>query len=163
VRDELQRDLVAYTTYIVEEAWPAQARGEVPNGGTQLITDLQYALSSYEPTSPGMEAVHAQSLDTFREAMELRRLRLDAVGGHLYLAMWAFVLVGAVIAPGSSYLFVVRDGRLHLILVALLATMIGMVVSLIAAYDSPFVGDLAVTADFFQLVLDTARAVTQTE
>ena len=110
-----------------------------------------------------MEAVHAQSLDTFRDMVELRRLRLDAVGGHLSVAMWAFVLAGAAISLGSSYLFVVGDSRLHLILVGLLATIIGMVVVLIAAYDSPFVGDLAVSADSYRLILDAARAVTQTE
>jgi hypothetical protein len=163
VRDELQNGLVEYTAFIVDEAWPAQARGEVPEGGTALITDLQSTLGSYAPTSPGMEAVHAQALDTFRDMVELRRLRLDAVGGHLSVAMWAFVLVGAAISLGSSYLFVVADARLHLILVGLLATIIGMVVVLIAAYDSPFVGDLAVAPDSYRLVLDAARSVTQTE
>ncbi len=128
-----------------------------------VITDIQSTLGSYEPTSPGMEAVHAQALDTFRDMVELRRLRLDAVGGHLSVAMWAFVLVGAAISLGSSYLFVVGDPRLHLILVGLLATIIGMVVVLIAAYDSPFVGDLAVSSDSYRLVLDAATAVTQTE
>jgi hypothetical protein len=163
VRDELQEDLVEYTTFIVDQAWPAQARGEVPEGSVTLITDIQSTLGSYEPTSPGMQAVHAQALDTFRDMVELRRLRLDAVGGHLSVAMWSFVLVGAAISLGSSYLFVVGDARLHLILVGLLATIIGMVVVLIAAYDSPFVGDLAVAPDSYRLVLDAARSVTQTE
>ena len=163
VRDEIQSSLVEYTTFIVDEAWPAQARGEVPEGGTALITTIQSTLGSYEPSSPGMEAVHAQNLDTFRDMVELRRLRLDAVGGHLSVAMWAFVLVGAAISLASSYLFVVADPRLHLILVGLLATIIGMVVVLIAAYDSPFVGDLAVSSDSYRLVLDAAKSITQTE
>ena len=163
VRDELQKGLVEYTTFIVDQAWPAQARGEVPEGGTELITDIQSTLGSYEPTSPGMEAVHAQALDTFRDMVELRRLRLDAVGGHLSVAMWAFVLAGAAISVASSYLFVVADPRLHLILVGFLATIIGMVVVLIAAYDSPFVGDLAVSSDSYRLVLDAATSIAQTE
>jgi hypothetical protein len=163
VRDELQKGLVEYTTFIVDQAWPAQARGEVPEGGTALITAIQSTLGSYEPTSPGMEAVHAQALDTFRDMVELRRLRLDAVGGHLSVAMWAFILVGAAISLASSYLFEVSDSRLHVILVSLLATIIGMVVVLIAAYDSPFVGDLSVSSDSYRLVLDAARSIAQTE
>jgi hypothetical protein len=157
VREELQDGLVEYTTFIVDQAWPAQANGEIPEGGTSLITDIQATLGSYEPTSAGMAAVHAQALDTFRDMVELRRLRLDAVGGHLSTAMWVFVLVGAAISLGSSYLFVVGDPRLHVILVGLLATIIGMVVILIAAYDGPFVGDLAISADSYRLVLDAAR------
>ena len=163
VRAELQSGLVEYTTFIVDQAWPAQGRGEVPEGGTALITDIQSTLGSFEPTSPGMQAVHAQALDTFRDMVELRRLRLDAVGGHLSVAMWAFVLVGAAISLASSYLFLVPDPRLHLILVGLLATIIGMVVILIAAYDSPFVGDLAVSSDSYRLVLEAARTVAQAE
>jgi hypothetical protein len=163
VRDDVQDGLVAYTSYIVEEAWPAQSRGEVPEGGVVLITDIQAALGSYEPTTMGMQAAHAEALDTFRDMVELRRLRLDAVGGHLSVAMWLFVLVGAAIAVGSCYLFVVGDARLHLTLVGLLATIIGMVVVLILAYDSPFVGDLAVSSDSYQLVLDSARAANPSE
>ncbi len=71
--------------------------------------------------------------------------------------------MGAGISLASSYLFVVGDARLHLILVGFLATIIAMVVVLIAAYDSPFVGDLAVSSDSYQLVLDAARSVTATE
>jgi hypothetical protein len=163
VRSELQDGLLTYTTYIVDEAWPAQALGEVPEGGAALITDIQAALGSYEPTTMGMQAVHAEALDTFRDMVELRRLRLDAVGGHLSVAMWTFVLVGAAIAIGACYLFVVGDARLHLALVCLLATIIGMVVGLILAYDSPFVGDLAVSADSFRLVLDSARTLNPTQ
>jgi hypothetical protein len=158
VRDELQGDILEYTRFIVDDAWPAQARGEVPQGATALVTDIQAALGSYEPTSVGMQAVHAGALDTFRDMVELRRLRLDAVGGHLSVAMWSFILAGAALALASSYLFAVADYRLHLILVSMLAAIIAMVVVLIAAYDSPFVGDLAVSADSYQLLLDSARA-----
>ncbi len=160
VRAELDRGLLAYLTHIVEEDWPAQARGEVPNGGTQLVGDLQATLGAYEPTSNGMQAVHELALDTFRDMVELRRLRLDAVGGHLSGAMWVFVLFGAGLSIGSAYLFVVADLKLHVLLVSLLATIIGMVVILIAAYDSPFVGDLGVQPDSYQLILNAPRTPT---
>ena len=71
--------------------------------------------------------------------------------------------MGSAISLPSSYLFVVGDARLHLILVGFLATIIAMVVVLIAAYDGPYVGDLAVSWDSYRLILDAAKSITATE
>lgn len=154
VGDELRDNLVAYATDIVNVSWPAQARIEIPQDGAEYITAIQTTLGGFDPPTAGLQNVHSEALADFNDLVELRRLRLDAVGGHLSGAMWVFVLGGAVLAIASTFFFVVADRRLHLILVGLLAAFIGMVVVIIAAYDRPFVGDLRVTPEAYQLLLD---------
>jgi ABC-type multidrug transport system fused ATPase/permease subunit len=155
VRDDLRDELTAYTSYIIDEAWPAQARGEIPEDGTDYLTAIQDTLGGFDPPTAGLQNIHAEALADFNDLVELRRLRLDAVGTHLSGAMWIFVLGGALLAIASTFFFVVADRRLHLILVCLLAAFIGMVVVIISAYDRPFVGDLRVTPAAYELLLDT--------
>ncbi len=155
VRDELRERLTNYTTYIINEAWPAQSRGEIPRGGPDYVTAIQDTLGSFDPPTAGLQNVHSEALADFNDLVELRRLRLDAVGSHLSGAMWIFVLGGAALAIASTFFFVVADRRLHLILVCLLAAFIGMVVVIIAAYDRPFVGDLQVTPSAYELLLSS--------
>lgn len=159
MRDQLQQDLVAYTTYVVEEAWPAQARGEVPSEAADLLTAIERTIAEFDPPTAGLQNVHQEALSDFNDLVELRRLRLDAVGSHLSGPMWVFVLGGAALAITSTFFFMVRDRRLHLILVCLLAAFIGMVVVIIAAYDRPFVGDLRVTPESYELILDSLAAI----
>jgi uncharacterized SAM-binding protein YcdF (DUF218 family) len=41
IRGELQTMLRDYTRYVIEEAWPAQKRGVVPQGGTVRVTAFE--------------------------------------------------------------------------------------------------------------------------
>jgi hypothetical protein len=157
VRSDVRQQLMLYTQHIIDEAFPAQRRGEVPTGGSDRIAAIQASLGAFEPTTGGQQALHEQALDTFDRMITLRRLRLDAVNGHLSIAMWMFVLAGGGLAVAACYFFRVGDWRLQAVMVGLLATFMAMVVVLIVAFDQPFVGDLRVGPDSFKLVLEAMR------
>jgi MFS family permease len=154
VRTEARQELYEYTTRIVEVAWPAAARGSTVTGGTQVVDQLQATLGAFEPATGGQQALQTEVLAQFNDLVEARRLRLDAVGTSLPGVFWGVVLGGAVLAVAASYFFQVEDVRLHATLVAILAAFIGLVLLLIVAYEHPFVGDLAVRPDSYQLILD---------
>jgi len=154
IRAQAQQQLFDYTTNIVHTAWPAAARDSTVTGGTQLIDELQTTIGTFQPASEGAKLLQAQVLSEFNDLVQARRLRLDAVGTALPTPFWGIVLGGAVLAVAASYFFQVEDVRLHGTLVGILAAFIGLVVLLIAAYDRPFVGDLAVRPDSYQLILD---------
>ena len=52
--------------------------------------------------------------------------------------MWAVIWVGAVISIGVAYLYRIEDGRLHSILIALMAGFLGVVLFMIVINDRPF-------------------------
>ena len=81
-------------------------------------------------------------------------MRLDAVHTHLPGVMWTVILFGALISLSASFFFSVEDVRLHTTLVTLLAIFIGLVIFMTLALDRPFVGDLGVSADPYQLIYD---------
>ncbi len=155
LRAELQASVRDYVEYVIREAWPIQRQGKAPPyGGVKRMDHVQGLLVRFEPATEGQKAYHQEAWRAFNRLIELRRLRLDAVGTGLPTAMWVVVLLGAAIGLCTTFFFRVDDVRLHTTLVLLLASFIGLVVFVIFAMDRPYRGDLGIGPDSFQLVYD---------
>lgn len=154
IRSQLQSQMREYVYQVIHEAWPLQARGQVPSGGVALMDRFQLTLASFEPATEGQKLLHAEALRAYNNVIQARRMRLDAVNTHLPGVMWTVVILGAVISLCASFFFSVDDVRLHAILVTLLAMFIGLVIFMTLALDRPFIGDLGVSADPYQLIYD---------
>jgi hypothetical protein len=76
------------------------------------------------------------------------------VGTGLPASLWSVVLIGGLLDIALTYLFWVENRKLHALLVALLATFIGLLIFLTAAMDNPFRGEFSVSPASFQTVLD---------
>jgi hypothetical protein len=63
-RTELQDDLRHYTREVIDVAWPAQRKGVIPSGGTELLDAFQKKIAVFEPSSEGQKILHAE---TYRE------------------------------------------------------------------------------------------------
>ena len=151
VRDTLQGSLREYTRFVIEEAWPQQRRGIIPTGGTARITVFQEALSAFEPATPGQELLHGEALRQFNHLIELRRLRLHSVTSGIPIVMWYVVGLGAVI---NIILVLLLDTRLaaQFFLGGMLSFFIGTVISMVAAMDYPFRGEVSISPAAFEIV-----------
>jgi len=154
LRTQLQDELREYTRYVIEEAWPLQQQGKVPNVGVDRMNRFQAALLPFEPTTESQKLLHAETLRAYNEMIRTRRMRLDAVGTGLPTVMWAVIIIGAFIGLSASFFFRVEDARLQVIQVLLLAVFIGLVIFMILSLDRPFRGDLGIRADPYKLVYD---------
>jgi len=153
LRMQLQDDLRDYVTFIIEEIWPAQQRGEIIDGGTRLVNDFQEKLYSFEPQTLGQQSIYGETLNQYNHMINLRRLRIDAVGSTLPGVMWVIVIVGAILAMTVTYLLKIERPT-HLLLTAFLALFVGLVIYVVFGLDSPLRGPLAIGPDSYQLVLD---------
>src|ERR1051325_11685434 len=115
LRDELRGKLREYSVFIVEQAWPAQKKGQgqVLDSGRRIMDDFQNKLYAFEPSTPGQAALHSETLRAYNTLIEYRRLRIDAVGSGLSGVMWAVIWVGAVISIGVAYFYKIEDPWLH--------------------------------------------------
>ena len=150
----LQAGLKDYVDYTIHEAWPSMRKGIVPAAGIRRIDRFQSTLIQFEPKTEGQKVLAGEAIATYREMIDVRRLRLDAVGTRLPGVMWLVVLAGAAISLISAFFFPVEDFRVHATQVALLATLIGIVIFMIVALDRPYQGDLGLTPAPYQLVYD---------
>ena len=154
IRSDLQNQIREYTQYIINEAWPAQRLGKVPQGGIEHMTRFQATLTKFEPATEGQKLLHAETLRAYNELIQARRQRLDAVGTGLPSVMWVVIIIGAFISLSACFFFKVEDARLHILEVLLLAIFIGLVIFMIVSLNRPFRGDLGIKADPYQLVYD---------
>jgi len=156
LREQLRSDIHEYTVFVIDKAWPAQKRGEgqMLDGGTQILDNLQSKLYSFQPANSAQSAVHEETLHAFNNLIEDRRLRIDAVGGALSGVMWAVIWVGAAISIGVAYFFNIPDLKLHVILVALMGGFLSFVLFMIVVNDKPFYGYTSIPPDPYKLILD---------
>jgi hypothetical protein len=154
LRGQLEAMLRDYTHHVIEKDWPAHRQGGVNQEGSELLDLLEDKIMAYEPASEREKIIQADVIHSLDGVVELRRLRLQAVNTGLPASLWSVVLIGALLNIALTYLFWVENRMLHALLVALLATFIGLLIFLTAAMDNPFRGEFSVAPDSFQMVLD---------
>ncbi len=154
LREELQAGLRDYTKAVIEQAWPAQRKGEITGATTDVLDKFQNSLITFEPTTPGQTALHGETLRAYNILVNYRRERIDAVGSRLSQVMWMVIWVGAGISIGVAYFYRIDDVKLHAVLVALMAGFLAIVIFMIVMNDRPFTGRNGITPQAYQLILD---------
>jgi hypothetical protein len=148
-RGQLNRLLVVYVDNVIQQEWPAQARGETPESGSPLLADFGRALAGFEPATAGQQALHAETLGALSHYVALRRERLFSVGTGLPEVVWWVLVLGAVLNIALTCLFAVERLGVHLLLTLALAAFVALLIFLIAAMDHPFLGEFSVGPDAF--------------
>ena len=155
LREELRAGLHDYTVFIINEAWPAQQKGQNVERGRTLIDDFQAKLQSFSPSNPSQAALHTETLRAYNNLLDYRRLRIDAVGSGLSTTMWAVIWMGAAISIGVAYFYKIADPKLHVVLVLLMAGFLAVVLFMIIINDKPFYGSVGISSDPYKIVLET--------
>lgn len=153
-RSLLQKDTKDYLEFVIDEAWPLQARGHPPMVPPKLARRIYRDFMSFEPANERQKIQHAETLHALNEAIKATRLRVDAASTGLPGILWIVVIVGAMLSLSSSFFFQVQDVRLHGVLVVLLAGFMGLIIFMILVLDRPFRGELGVRPDAYRIVYE---------
>jgi Protein of unknown function (DUF4239) len=154
LRTSLENILREYTRTVIEKEWPAHKQGIALEDGDLILDRLENEVMNFEPTREREKIVHAEVLHSLDTVLDQRRLRLQAVSTGLPAALWAVVLIGAVLNGLLCYLFWIDNLTLHILAVAILACFIAVLIFLTAAMDNPFRGEFSVNSDVFKTILD---------
>jgi hypothetical protein len=154
LRGNLETVLRNYTRTVIEKEWPAHKQGIALEDGDQILDRLENDVMNFEPARERDKIVHAEVLRSLDTVLEQRRLRLQAVSTGLPAALWAVVLIGALLNGLLTYLFWIENLKLHTLAVGILACFIALLIFLTAAMDNPFRGEFSVTAEVFQTILE---------
>jgi hypothetical protein len=157
VRTDLTGKLRSYTEFVINQAWPAQRKGEIHPGGVKMMDDFQKVIANFEPVTKGQEILHAEALRQYNDMILLRRQRLQSIGTGIPGVMWYVVGVGAVINTLLILCFRMRLD-IHLVIGGLLSFFVGVLIFLVAAMDYPFRGEVSVGPDAFQLIYTSLMA-----
>jgi hypothetical protein len=150
----LQGTLKKYAQYVVNKAWPLQRKGLIPTGGTALMDTFQAQFAHYLPTTDRDKIIYAEVFDQFNVLIEKRRLRLNAVSSSLPSTIWLVLFIGAFVNIALTWLLVIKNKKLDILINVLSSLLLGSLIFLIAAMDNPFRGEYSVGSESFQLLLD---------
>ena len=149
------RDAIAeYLHTVVDQDFPDQRRGILPEESAVLVDDIERMLHDYESETLPAQAEYIQLLATFDDFVEARRERIDAVTLELPPLFWLVIWVGAAVNAILIALIYVKNLRLHLVIAGLLALFIGLVIFVTADMDHPYQGSIAVGPGAFERVIE---------
>jgi hypothetical protein len=152
-RTQITTAIKNYTVYVVNEAWPLQQRGLVPKGGIALTDKIQIPLFKFEPKTQGQMAMHQESLTQYSNFVLMRRARLAIVKNGIPSILWWTMASGSLVLMMLMWLFD-ASRRALLVLSSIAAFALGSMTGLIALMDNPFRGELSVSSDSYQLIID---------
>jgi hypothetical protein len=154
VRDATRGLLRGYTEQVIHSAWPQQRRRQIPREGVEWMDRLQAQLFAFEPATESQRILHAEALRAFNQLVQQRRQRLDSVQAGLPGVFWFVLLPGGMGCIMLCLLFHVDNWRFQALLLLAVAGFLAMVLFVIVALDRPFVGEMGITAESYQLVYD---------
>ncbi|MFI7121735.1 hypothetical protein [Amycolatopsis sp. NPDC049868] len=149
-RSQLRADIEFYVDNLVKVSWPKQQQGEIPTEGTDQVDVIQRRMTTFEPTTPGQEVLHAEAYSQFNSFVEARRKVLNSVSASLPGALWWVLVGGALINLLLTSMLAVERLAPHLVISGLFAVFIAMMIFLIAAMDNPFLGEFSVPPQPFE-------------
>src|SRR6516165_5951303 len=161
IRGQLQQRLREYARYTIAEGWAQQRKGIMPKGEAVRSGLLIRSLMDFEPSNEREEIIYGDALRQSVHRSELSRARLSNVTTGLPAVLWWVVAVGAAI---NIVLIWMQDMEVHvhMILGAALASILGLVIFLIAELDNPFRGGVSIGPDAIARVYEDVMNPRQT-
>ncbi len=153
-KEKLKKILQDYTHYVIDVAWPMQKKGEIPKGGNLIIQNFEEQLALYEPINSKDQVIYSKLFNQYNGLVEKRRLRLNSINDGLPATIWLVLFLGAFINIMLTWLLVINNKKLDIMVNTLMGLLLGSLIFLIASMDNPFRGEYCVSSDSFQLLLD---------
>ena len=98
--------------------------------------------------------LHAETLGSFNDLIQLRRQRLDSINAGLPGVLWCVLLPGAIGCVALFFFFHLDNRRFQAVLLLFLAGYLAMVLFVIISLDRPFSGEMGISPDSYQLIYD---------
>jgi hypothetical protein len=153
-RDEVETALIAYARQVVDDEWPAMARGDFgPTADTITMNQLWQALNEADESAAAKSASYEVALQQLDNLGQARGNRLLLGQEGLPMSMAAILIIGAVVTVGFTYLFDVDNGRLHALMITSLTVLVVLLLLLQFQLGMPFQGVSAIKPTAMNLVL----------
>jgi hypothetical protein len=162
-RDQIQELVTSYGRAVVDEEWPLMTSGQSSPRAAALNQEITKRVDSFQPSTSPEQALYSQALQRAHELNQYRTLRLLYASEGLPPILWIVLGVLAVTIILFTYVLGMESALLHILAVAALTAGLSFTMFATIALDQPFGGDLRVSPDSFEIVLDEIEGDSQLE
>ena len=153
-RDQIQEQALLYAEDVVQEEWPLLAQGQESTNAQKTMDELRQNVQAFEPTTLAEQNIDNRLLTNIEELEDNRGLRLLQSQEGIPALLWIFLVIGAILTVGSTYLFGKENPRLHMVRIATLAALVAFSLYTIYTLEHPFSREVQVGPDAFERVLE---------
>jgi hypothetical protein len=140
----------SYVNNVVNLEWNQMANQKSPDGAFDSYQRLWEATLAVQPgDDERISNIQQTSIDAMKNLGENRRLRAVTSMHGLTFAQWLVIGVGAAITVMFTLFFPMRSPKFHNFLTGLVAVSLGLNIWLLAAYSTPFTGELQIQPYMF--------------
>src|SRR5262249_30230788 len=111
------------------------------------------------PQSQAQINIHQTLLPTMARLGECRRARLAELHYGLPPSLWVVLTFGGLSTIAFTFFFAVENIRLQMLMTSLITSIICLNIYMLAGYDAPFSGDIAIAPVAFETVRITMEKV----
>ncbi|MEI9978554.1 MAG: DUF4239 domain-containing protein [Edaphobacter sp.] len=151
-RSLVQDDLRHYTRQVIDVSWPEQKRGVLPVENSVNLDKFQEDLESFGPVTEEQKALVANIWREFDALEKLRSIRLDSVITELPSPLWSLILIGGLICIVVTWFFHMESLSMHIWMTLFVASLLGLMVFMVADLDNPYRGKISVGPEPFERI-----------
>lgn len=161
-----------YVDFVLKDEWALMENQRFSDQAMDRYNRLWEACVSVSPQGDRESNIHQAVLDNMDSVGENRRARIISSESQMPTTLWAAIICGSAITVAFTYLFTIRLGHtFNWMLTGIVAVSLGLNIWLLAAYSTPFSGDLQIQPKGFELLQrsifdrrdDQARYITPQE
>ena len=120
----------------------------------ELLDEMTLHFENVEVRTKAEQVRYGEALAQMEELADARNARLVEAGEGIPTVLWGVLAVGGIIVVGFAYLFGLENTLVHNLMVGALALVISSVLFMIGVLEYPFSGDVRVSPEAFELVLE---------
>ncbi len=145
--------LTAYAKAVINDDWPAMARGELSPQATHALDDLYAAVLADPPQGRNGGAVLTEIFNQLDRVTQAGRGRAVLAAGVVPGVIWLALLLGAVLTIGFTFFFGTPNVGAQVLMTGLLTALIFMGLLVIVTIDHPFTGPVSVRPESLTVAL----------
>ena len=130
------------------------AQGRTSPQAWDLLDEMTLVFENVEVRTKAEQMLYGEGLDRINELTDARNARLVEADEGIPTVLWGVLIVGGILVVGFTYLFGMDNTFVHKLMVAVLALIISFVLFTIGVLEYPFSGDVRVSPEPFELVLE---------
>lgn len=154
----IARDCLSYTTIAAGEGWYDLRKRKMNVHVYRAYTQIWKDVLAYTPAEREQNIQQAM-IEAMVRLGDASRVRAMQMSLQLPPVMWAVVLIGAMTTGGMVHFFGIRHIAWQIFTNSLVTIILLLNVFLLACYDDPFSGLIAIKATPFEVVRDTIKTV----
>jgi ABC-type branched-subunit amino acid transport system permease subunit len=144
VRERVRSDVLRYAQIMTDREWPLMRRGGYDAAAGAIGMDATNATGTFVPANSGQSNAQAATLAqlTIMHDARQQRIAINEIG--LSWFEWLILLLGGVCIVCFCWLFGLRNQRVHLLMTAMVTTIIVSSLVLLFELQYPFRSDVGI-------------------